>query len=342
MPAISVIMSVYNGERFLAEAAESILAQTFSDFEFIIVDDGSTDSTRLILNRLTDRRVKLLTNQRNIGLARSLNVGLGFAQGMYIARQDADDVSLPDRFRRQVAYLESHPEISILGTEVDMIDKTSGSGLSVELPHDNIDIKWALLFGCPIIHGTVMGRDCAFRGALGYTENPEFQWVEDLELWSRISEGHNFANLPERLGKRRWHSGAISHQKRDLQQEQGRRILRRSICSVLDVELLEPMLWGGIEKFLLSVPNQQVEVSGAEIRSAITVLRELRERFYKKHGFPESEARSHRRRVSSQWAKHLVALAFRARYHADLQSRLIFLDSGLKMLAKGSRPIVSI
>jgi hypothetical protein len=342
MPAISVIMSVYNGERFVAEAAESILAQTFSDFEFIIVDDGSTDSTRLILSRLTDRRVKLLANQRNLGLARSLNVGLGSAQGKYIARHDADDVSLPDRFRRQIAYLESHPEISVLGTAVDMIDEHSASGPCVELPYDNIDIKWALLFGCPLIHGTVMARDCAFRGARGYTEDPEFQYVEDLELWSRISEGHNFANLRERLGKRRWHSGAISHQKSNLQQEQGRKILRRSICSVLGIESLEPALWEGIEKFLLSGPNQQVEVSGAEIRSAITVLRELREKFHKKHGFPESVARSHRRRVSSQWAKHLVALALRSRYRADLQSRLIFLDSGLKMLVGGSRPIVSV
>ena len=111
---------------------------------------------------------------------------------------------------------------------------------------------------------------------------------------------------------------------------------------MLGIESLEPALWEGIEKFLLSGPNQQVEVSGAEIRSAITVLRELREKFHKKHGFPESVARSHRRRVSSQWAKHLVALALRSRYRADLQSRLIFLDSGLKMLVGGSRPIVSV
>jgi hypothetical protein len=333
VPAISVIMSVYNGERFVAEAVESILTQTFSDFEFIIVDDGSNDSTQLILSRFTDRRVRLLRNQRNVGLATALNIGLQSAQGKYIARHDADDVSLADRFSLQVAYLESHPEISIVGTTVEIIDERNVGGPCMRVPHSNVDIKWALLFGCPIIHGTVMGREAAFRGAHGYTEDPSFGCVEDLELWSRMSERHNFVNLQEQLGRRRSHLGAISHQKRELQQEQGRRVLRRSIGSVLGVESLEPVVFEAIEKFLLSGPNQRVEVSGGEIRSAITVLRDLREKFYRKHGFPESTARSHRRRTSAQWAKHLAALTFKAKYTADLRSRFMFLDSGLKLLA---------
>ena len=102
---------------------------------------------------------------------------------------------------------------------------------------------------------------------------------------------------------------------------------------MLGVESLEPVVFEAIEKFLLSGPNQRVEVSGGEIRSAITVLRDLREKFYRKHGFPESTARSHRRRTSAQWAKHLAAFTFKAKYTADLRSRFMFLDSGLKLLA---------
>ncbi len=122
-PKVSVIMSVYNGDKYLREAIESILNQTFTDFEFIIVNDGSTDNSLEIIESYDDERIKTINNKKNIGLTKSLNKALKFAKGKYIARQDADDVSLPNRFEKQVEYLDSHPEVALVGTSVYLIDE---------------------------------------------------------------------------------------------------------------------------------------------------------------------------------------------------------------------------
>ncbi len=115
-PRVNVIMAVFNGEQYLQEAIESILRQTFDNFEFVIIDDGSTDKTVEILNRFSDERIKRLTNESNIGLTRSLNRGIRFSRGEYIVRQDADDVSLPERLAKQVAYLDAHSMVGLVGT----------------------------------------------------------------------------------------------------------------------------------------------------------------------------------------------------------------------------------
>src|ERR1043165_9066720 len=122
-PHVTVLMAVYNGEPFLAKAIDSILAQTYEDFELLVVDDGSTDATPDIVRSYGDRRVRTVRNPRNIGLARSLNVGLAEARGALVARHDADDLSYPDRFRRQVEFLAAHPDVAVLGTRFDSIDQ---------------------------------------------------------------------------------------------------------------------------------------------------------------------------------------------------------------------------
>ncbi|MDD4353774.1 MAG: glycosyltransferase family A protein, partial [Candidatus Nanoarchaeia archaeon] len=121
---ISVIMSAYNTERYIAEAIESILNQTFKDFEFIIIDDGSTDDSLKIIKRYVkkDRRIKLIHNKKNIGLTKSLNKGLKIAKGQYIARMDADDISLPQRFQIQYDFLEKNKDIFLIGTTAFLID----------------------------------------------------------------------------------------------------------------------------------------------------------------------------------------------------------------------------
>src|SRR5687768_10604451 len=126
LPSISVLMSVYNGARYLSQSIESILAQTFSDFEFIIIDDCSSDSTPQILNEYArqDSRIRIIRNSENKGLTASLNIGLTQAQGRYIARQDADDISLPQRFEKQIHYLEAHPETIVVSSNIGIIDNT--------------------------------------------------------------------------------------------------------------------------------------------------------------------------------------------------------------------------
>jgi glycosyltransferase involved in cell wall biosynthesis len=121
-PLVSIIMSVYNGESFIAPSVESILKQSYQNFDFIVVDDGSTDRTAIILKSFSDPRLKILTNEKNVGQTRSLNLGLKVAQGKYIARQDADDISKPDRLGLQIEFMEQYGNVGLLGTDYEIVD----------------------------------------------------------------------------------------------------------------------------------------------------------------------------------------------------------------------------
>lgn len=207
-PLISVIFSVYNGALYLKEAIDSILNQAFTDFEFIIVDDGSIDETPNILDEFTDRRIVRLKNEKNLGLVQSLNKGLNLAKGEFIARMDADDISLPERFAKQIAYFKQHPKTDILGTAISQVDKRDRP-ISILVPpiHHEL-ILWQMFFGCPIFHPTVMMKRKVLSAAGYYDVN--FTHVEDIELWSRfLLKGVKFANLSEVLYIRRLHSRSI-------------------------------------------------------------------------------------------------------------------------------------
>ena len=184
-PKVTVLMSVYNGEEYLREAIESILNQTFEDFEFLIINDGSTDSSRDIVLSYRDPRAKLIDNEVNIGLTRSLNRGLELARGEYIARMDADDVSLAERLEKQVSYLETRPEIGVLGTWVKYID---GYGRSIKEMHPPMGpdlIKWSLLFGNRLVHSSVMIQSAILEQVGTYSN--EMIVAQDYDLWVRVS-----------------------------------------------------------------------------------------------------------------------------------------------------------
>jgi len=191
-------MSVYNGERYLRESVESILNQTFKDFEFIIVNDGSTDTSRAILESYNDSRTFLLHNRENIGLTRSLNKGLAIAKGDYVARMDADDISMPVRFEKQVAFLKEHPEVGILGCNCVHID-SDGRRVGVrKTPTSAIQIRWASLLENPFAHPTVMiRRDVLARKGLKYDE--ALETTQDYDLWTRVLKCTYGANLGEAL-----------------------------------------------------------------------------------------------------------------------------------------------
>lgn len=230
-PLISVIFSVYNGAPYLKEAIESVLNQIFTDFEFIIVDDGSTDETPKILDGFTDRRIVRLKNEKNLGLVQSLNKALGVAQGKFIARMDADDISLPERFAKQIAYLEKHPEVGVLGTAMTQVDKR-GRPISVLVPplHHEF-ILWQMFFGCPIFHPTVMMRRSIVAAAGYYDVN--FIHAEDIELWSRLFNRTKFANLPETLYVRRLLPHSIIFTQSAVQYRSGIIIRQRLLKSFL-------------------------------------------------------------------------------------------------------------
>lgn len=210
MPKISVVMSVYNGESYLKEAIESILNQTLADFEFIIVNDGSVDGSLEMLQSYQDERIKLINNGENIGLTKSLNKALKQARGEYIARQDADDISLPNRLKEQLQYLQEHPEIALLGTGAYIIEE-SGNILRRGVPLAEPS-KENLVKDNPFVHGSVMFRKKIIEEVGAYNEF--YRYSQDYELWLRIAVHHKAANLTHPLYKARRHSKSVQAKKR--------------------------------------------------------------------------------------------------------------------------------
>lgn len=209
MPRVSVLMSVFNGARYLRESVESILNQTYANFEFIIVDDGSTDDSTWILRSYQDPRI-LVIFQNNCGLAAALNRGLAQARGEFVARQDQDDVSLPDRLASQVRYLDWRRDVALVGTGAQLINADGSLRQIARQLTDSVHLRWALLFCNPFIHGSVMIRRRALEGVGKYTTDPQRQPPEDYELWSRIALRWNVANLPEPFLRYREVPGSMS------------------------------------------------------------------------------------------------------------------------------------
>lgn len=201
-PKISVILPVYNGERFLREAIESILNQTFKDFELILVNDGSTDRSEEIMKSYQDHRIVRLDNGENLGLSKSYNRAIERARGEYIARMDADDVSDPKRLERQLSFLKRHPHVDIVGSGIVFIDENGQSRGQKHPQEDHALIKFSSLFSTPMMHPTIMGKTSVFKT---YHYNEGLHNSEDYELWSRLlfeSKTH-FANIWEQLLKYR-------------------------------------------------------------------------------------------------------------------------------------------
>jgi glycosyltransferase involved in cell wall biosynthesis len=198
---VSVLMPVFNGEQHIREAVRSILSQSFTDFELLIVNDHSTDSTESIVREYCeqDARVTALRNEEAKGIVGALNTGLARARGDYIARMDADDVSLPTRLEQQHAFLDAQRDVSVCGTNIEVF----GFRHSVwHLPQDHEAIRCALLFTVFIAHPTIMMR----RSAVDHERyDPDYNYAEDYELWSRLAEHHRFANLSDVLLRYRTH-----------------------------------------------------------------------------------------------------------------------------------------
>lgn len=209
-PTVSVVMSVFNGEEFLAEAIDSILNQTLRDFEFVIVDDGSTDGTADILSTyaLRDGRIRVVRHG-NKRLAASLNIAIGFAKGKYIARLDADDIAMPGRLQEQVAFMERNPEVGVLGGAFELITDSGEVIDIIRHPLEDSQIRSAILRYNPICHPSVMLRKDVVLALGGYRNI----YVEDYDLWLRMSERSRLANLHNVLVRYRVHGNQMSVRK---------------------------------------------------------------------------------------------------------------------------------
>jgi hypothetical protein len=197
-PDVSVVLSVRNGGSDLPKAIESILVQTFTNFELIAINNGSTDGTHSYLDSIIDPRVRVF-HQADAGLAAALNRGISLARGRYIARQDHDDLADPSRIAKQVEFLDTHPEYGLIGTRAEIWVGDKPSRRFHDHPTEDDILRFELLFDNPFVHSSVMMRKAALDRVGHYTTDSARQPPEDYELWSRIARQYRVANLAERL-----------------------------------------------------------------------------------------------------------------------------------------------
>ena len=233
-PKISLIMSVYNGEDYLSEAIESVLNQTLKEFELIVINDCSSDSTSEILNKYAelDDRVKVHTNEVNLRLPASLNKAMSFAQGKYIARMDADDICLPERLEKQYKFMEENPHIALSSCKFMTLKNGVISSGGCGGKTDKESIKALLLVTNPILHPGIIAKADVIR-TLGYDKN--FTCTEDMELWTRfVMAGHDAQIMPEYLMIYRLHDKQITETTLEKQHKEVVAIQRKYLAGLLE------------------------------------------------------------------------------------------------------------
>jgi glycosyltransferase involved in cell wall biosynthesis len=206
-PRISVLMAVHDGAPWVKDAVASVLAQTLADLELIVLDDGSTDATPALLSGLADRRLRVERRPR-AGLTRALNTALGLARAPIVARLDADDVALPERLARQVAFLDAHPEVGVLGSAAREVDAEGREVRIVRPPADDGALRRELIRRNPMVHSTVAMRRRVVEAVGGY--DTRFAVAQDYDLWIRLAAVTRLANLSEPLIVRRLLPGRVS------------------------------------------------------------------------------------------------------------------------------------
>lgn len=208
-PVVSVVLPVYNGKAYLKEAIDSVLNQSFGNFELIIIDDGSTDDSADLIRAYDDPRIRFY-RQENKGLAATLNRGIALAKGEFIARQDQDDICLPARFEKQMDWFDKHPEAGMVGTAAEIWVGRTKTDRVLQHPTEDAWIRFGLLFHNHFVHSSVMIRKTALDDVGGYSEDSRRQPPEDYELWSRMMKHYQVGNLPDILTVYREVDGSMS------------------------------------------------------------------------------------------------------------------------------------
>lgn len=223
-PLVTVLMPVYNGETFLREAIDSVLAQTFTDFVFLIINDGSTDNTEKIILSYNDSRIQYVRNEENLKLIKTLNKGLSLVTTKYVARMDADDICVPTRLERQIEYMECHPQVGLLGTWCQIIGANEPALIRYEENHEQICFKQ--LYQIQIVHPSCMIRMPVLQ-TLDNWFDETYLHAEDYELFTRMSHVTRLANIPEVLHLYRKHENAVSVLFNKEQKQNSHRVIER-------------------------------------------------------------------------------------------------------------------
>ncbi len=220
---VSVLMPVYNAGGFVKDSIESILKQSYRNFELIVINDGSSDNSEELIRSIKDPRINYFKNDVNLGLIQTLNKGIDLCNGDYIARMDADDISLPDRLKKQVEFMNKNREVGVCGS--DYIHFGKGKQIALTSHHDHDWIAGWMLFNSSVVHPALMIRSSVIKKESPYF-NSEYKHSEDYELWSRLLFKTKFADIPEILLKYRIHASQVSRQFRDEQMENGNKVRR--------------------------------------------------------------------------------------------------------------------
>lgn len=299
-PRVSVLMAVHNGERYLAEALDSVLAQTLADFEAVVVDDGSTDGSTAILDDYArrDRRLVVLRNDENRNLAAALNRGLAACRAPLVARADADDVNRPDRLARQVAFLDAHPEVGVVGCAFHTMTPDGRRQGTKRYPTDHATIRARLLFANSFLHPGVVFRADVVRAVGGYDE--AYWTAQDSDLWTRLRDRTRFANLPDPLVHYRTHGGSILNTRGGAGRRLSVGIPGRALSG-----LLGRPLSGDEVAAVVALYRGSRALGSDEVRRGLPLLREVLDRVGRTE--PARAARSVRREAAASILRQLWA-----------------------------------
>ena len=272
-PAVSVLLAVHNDARFLPATLDSILGQTFDDFELVTIDDASTDATPQILQSAGDPRIRYFRNDQNAGLVRSLNRGLALCRGRLIARIDGDDLCERERFAAQVAYLAEHPDLAGCATwttEIDEHDQVIGA---LEPCEDPDHVRWSLCHTNRLYHPSIMLRRDVLAEAGGY--DAAYPATEDYELWTRlIAGGERFAVVPRRLIRYRRRPGSVSAIHRDRQRTVGHQIATRYVSQLLGRPCDEQTV--ALMRQMMSWERVDAATSAQQVKAALKLMADVR------------------------------------------------------------------
>ena len=270
-PKVSVLMPVYNGEAYVEEAIKSVLSQTYQNFEFIVINDGSTDRTAQILDQFAERII--LVSQENSGIVASLNKGIALAKGQYIARFDADDKALSNRLEVQANFLDEHPEYGVVGSACRLIDSRGKFWGIQKVPLTHEEIEWTALFNCPFIHPTVMFRkQILLENNLLYRK--EFTSAEDYDLWVQFLKYSRGFNFDQPLVNYRIHGKNVTITKNE-EMFRASKLISEDAITYFAPQIIKENDFAQISKVqevILSNASQYKNLSAIRIRSIIQYI----------------------------------------------------------------------
>ena len=312
VPRVTVLIATYNDEPFLAAAIDSVLAQTFSDFELLVVIDASTDRSRDIVESYRSPRIRLLVNETNIGTGASANRGLAIIASEYVARLDGNDLCFPERLARQVAYLDAHPEVAAVGSQATIIDVAGRRIGELRRPTTEVGMRWHRIFGNPLVHSSAMFRRAIVWDSLGGYEE-RFRFGEDFDLWHRLAKEHAIRNLAESLVAYRADPGSITgaarHPGRD-------GYLARKAPKIYE-NLRQELRWDNVPcrlaELWVETDDALVPQTAEDVRDVVAMIEFCADRFSSLH--PEAAA-------NEEVIAHQAAMLARSLVKAPVAGRL--------------------